>query len=162
MTESIEPKGFKYWAKATLLFLGQSLLLCVGLASLVYTFVDFFEGNLTFSELSLLEIVFSLVFLSLISRHLTASKAVQLKWISVIYRPLRNIGWVNLALLCLAIFFILKGAEVDEINQFLAKNGNRLQRLDLIFLLFCFYWAAPKLPAKKTKSESVSKEGLAQ
>lgn len=162
MTESNQPKGVKHWAKATVLFLGQSLLLCIGLASLVYTFVDFFEGSFTFSELSLLEIVFSLLLLSLISRHLTASKAAQLKWTSVIYRPLRNIGWVNLALLCLAIFFLLKGAEIDELNQFMAKNSNRMQWLDLIVLQLCFYWAAPKATAKQTVTESSSTEGLAQ
>ena len=162
MTNNTRPKGFTYWAKASLLFFGQSLLLCLGLVSLVFTFVDFFEGSFTFSELSLLEIVFSLVLLSLISRHLSASKSVQLKWTSVIYRPLRNIGWVNLALLCLAIFFLLKGAEIDELNQFMAKNSNRMQWLDLIVLQLCFYWAAPKLSAKQTVTESSSTEGLAQ
>lgn len=162
MTERNHPAGLKYWAKATLLFLGQSLLLCVGLASLAFTFVDFFEGSLTLSELSLLEIVFSLLMFALISRHLTASKSAQLKWTSVIYRPLRNIGWVNLALLCLAMFFILKGAEIDELNQFFAKNSNRLQQLDLIVILFCVYWAAPKLPTEQTETEGANKEGLAQ
>lgn len=162
MTESNPPKGFKYRAKATLRFIGQSLLLCVGLASLAFTFVEFFEGTFTFSELSLLEIVFSLLLFSLISRHLTASRAVQLKWTGVIYRPLRNIAWVNLVLLCLAIFFILKGADVDELNQFMAKNSNPLQRLDLIIILFCFYWAAPKFHAEQKATEGVSKEALTQ
>ena len=162
MTESNQPKGFKYWAKATLLFLGQSLLLCIGLASLVFTFVDFFEGNLTFAELSLLEILFTFVLFSLIGRHLTASKTAQLKWTSIIYRPLRNIAWVNLALLCVALFFILQDADIDALNLFMAKNGNRLQRLDLILLLFCFYCAAPKLPTKKPITENSGNEELAQ
>ncbi|GAA5525294.1 hypothetical protein Maes01_01860 [Microbulbifer aestuariivivens] len=154
--------GFTYFAKATLLFIGRSMLFGVGLASLIFVFVDFFEDSLTFSELSLLEIGFGLLLFSLINRHLTASKAAQLKWTSAIYRPLRNIGWVNLAFLCLVIFFILIGPEIDELNQIMAKNSHRLQQLDLIVTLLCLYWAAPKLPVEQTRTESVNKEGLAQ
>jgi len=162
VTDNNQPKGFKYWAKATLLFIGQSLLLCLGLASLIFAFVDFFEGSFSFSEVSTLEILFSLVLISLVGRHVTSSKAVGLKWTSVVYRPLRNIGWFGLAGSLLAVFLILNEVDIEKLSMFAAKNTNRMQWLDLILIQLCFYWAAPKLPVEQPIGDEVVKEEAAQ
>jgi len=162
VTDNDQPKGFKYWAKATLLFIGQSLLLCLGLASLIFAFVDFFEGSFSFSELSTLEIIFSLILISLVSRHITASKAVGLKWTSVVYRPLRSIGWFGLCYTVFILLLALKGVNVDELSVFAAKNANRMQWLDLILIQLGFYWAAPKVSVEQPVIDDVAEEGAGQ
>jgi len=162
VTDNNQPKGFKHWAKATLLFIGQSLLFCLGSVYLTITFVDFFEGSFSFAEVSTLEILFSLVLISLVGRHITASKAVGLKWARVLYRPLRNMGWFGLGWLLIEIYIEMYGVGVMDSKLYSAENSNRMQLFDLLILQLCLYWAAPKLPFEQPIGEVAVKEEAAQ
>jgi|GEM_PF-4704699 len=161
MKDNNQPMSFKHKAKSALLFFGQSLLFCLGLTALIFTFVGLFEGSFSFAEMSLLEIIFTLVLVFLICRYLTASKASGLTWRRMLYLPLRNIGWFSLISYLFFIFFTLNEGA-DNLNVLLAKNANRMQWVDFIFIQLCLYWAAPKLPAEQSVVDDLAKEEAIQ
>ncbi len=155
MTDTNQPNGFKYWVKTTLLFIGQSLLFCLGAFSLIATFVDFFEEDFGFSELSALEIIFIAAFIWLINRYVTVSKSIGLKWTSLLYRPLKYVGWYGLASLLFVVFWLINGVELHELSVFSATNSNRVQLMNLVLLLLCVHWATPNRNTETPIDESV-------
>ncbi|WP_444891996.1 hypothetical protein ACJJIE_13285 [Microbulbifer sp. TRSA001] len=171
MTSNSSTQNTRHRAKTISLFFGQSLLFFLGLISLIYIFVEFFEGNFSFSELSTQEMLFGFLLFSLINYHLTASKEAGLKWTSILYRPLRNIGWYTLigslfflSIPFLALLITKNSIDVDEFILLIGKYDSYLQLMDLIIVLICFYWAIPKTSSipKQATGEDTATEGLAR
>ena len=154
-------KSFKYWAKAVVNFIGQSLLFSLGLLLILGTFVEIFEGRASLGELSLLEILFVALFVLLLKRHAVISREVGFSWPHTLYRPFRDIGWLCLVcLVCLvcALFLVLGGQNLDELYLYLIVNSNALQRMGFLLILCLVYFATPIPPKGRAESIDLSAE----
>lgn len=162
MNGNNQPKSFKYKAKATLLFIGQSLLFCLGFISMILIFLRFFESNFSFAELSLLEILFSLALFFVVSHYVNASKATGLPWTQMLYRPLRLIGLLSLIGFLYLLVMISINSRNISLQVFSINNSMRIQWVCLILIPLCFYWSTPKVSTAVADEDAKEKEEVVQ
>lgn len=156
---SSDRESFKYWAKAVVIFIGQSLLFSLGLLSILGLFVEIFEGRASLGELSLLEILFVALFVSLLKRHTVISREVGVSWPHTLYRPFRNIGWLGLVALICALFLVLDGQNLDELDLYSIVNSNAQQGIEFLLILCSVYVATPTPFPSKGRAESSDVSG---
>ncbi len=136
--------------RLSLLFLGRSILAILGASSIIVTFVDMFEGTLSITELSNLELIFSAIFCLLLYRHGKISIILGLKWFRVLYLPLRNCGWMVVLMLSGMLFLILQGDSLEHINTEISSEAIMDQLFGFGLILFCIYIATPRIPSEQS------------
>lgn len=145
---SSDAKGLWYWVKASTLFLGRGTLLIFGLLFFTLIIFDQFEDSLSLWEISASEAMFWFVLLGVSVRHYRRCRLANLKTPSIIYKPLRNIGWFFLIICSSFVLFLrIEGLDVlQELFEALLKPLV-LFIYDLIsisIVFACIYFASPK------------------
>lgn len=136
----------------TLTFLAKGLLATSGVVILACTFAEIFEGTISITELSILELLFIVTLCASAYRHCKNSTALGLKWHRILYLPLRNCGYLLLLALTALIFFIQQGNSLAELNAEMLANSIMEQLFSFGLILFCFYFATPRVHADQKLS----------
>lgn len=129
------------------MFLAKSLLAMLGALILAFTVVDMFEGALSITELSVLELLFSALLCVFAYRHGKSSMIAGLKWHRILYLPLRNCGCLAFLALAMLIFSIQQGNSIEQLATEALAESMMGQLIDFGLILFCMYIAAPRLPS---------------
>jgi hypothetical protein len=145
---SSDKKGVWYWLKTSVLFVGRGVLFVLGVLFLALIVMGQFEFNFSFWEVSTFEVVFWFVFISVSIRHYHRCRLANLKIFSIIYRPVRNLGWIFFIALA-----VLGGAVItnDDFAQelfvpHLTPSALLLDELiTAALVLACIFWASPNV-----------------
>ena len=135
-------ESVSYWLKTVALFIGQTLLIILGLLNITLSLYEQFEGDFSFLEISTLEFVFYLAFFWLCQRHYHLCRTANLNLRSTLYRPLRNMGWI---IFLLFLFYMGYAITLDNIENIDYRFQNLEQLASMAIILSCIYWASPKL-----------------
>jgi hypothetical protein len=129
------------------MFLAKSLLAMSGAVILAFTFVDMFEGTLSITELSVLELLFSALLCVFAYRHCKSSILLGLKWHRILYLPFRNCGCLVLLAFTALIFSLQQGNSIEQLNTEVLAESIMDQLFGFGLILFCIYIATPRVPS---------------
>jgi len=150
-----DKKGVWYWLKTSVLFVARGVLFVLGMLSLVTVVEGQFENNLSFWEISTFEVLFWFVFCFISIRHYRRCRLANLKIPSIIYKPVRNLGWVAFVLLAVVGGMLVIDPDLNFDQPSLSPLDNLVGELaSSVIVLACIYWASPSVKDNADTVES--------
>jgi len=150
-----DKKGVWYWLKTSVLFVARGVLFVLGMLSLVTVVKGQFENSLSFWEISTLEVLFWFVFCFISIRHYRRCRSANLKVPSIIYKPVRNLGWVTFVLLAVVSGMYVVDPDFNFDPPSLSPFANLVGELaSSAIVLACVYWASPSVKDNADTVES--------
>ena len=131
-------------------------LISLSLFSLGFGFIEIFEYKEGLSDISTIEIVFTISALVLLKRYLAYCKQTSTRWWNMVKVPIVYYGkFLTITWLVISLLAISDLKEsTTYFNTFLIQGQNLTQLLDFIFILISLYISIPskKLRIKKDKA----------
>lgn len=149
--------------KSISLLFGKGFLSVCGVLAVVQIFYSQFEGQFSFSEISITELLFWTGFISLCHRHYRHCRVQNMKIIPTIYPPLRNIGWLYFvyygsSFLLLIFFAVFASGSYDKTGNFANPAENIFQLIVFASVLFAIYRALPKQKKESVEPPNANSE----